>query len=382
MRYSQGLIICFFFIIFVSCQNEDDKEKSIDYSIKWNNKTLTCIAEEGYYPRMHRIKDNSLLAFYENGKGDVVTKRSEDEGASWSDANLVYESFVYENNNQSSKVNISNPEFIQLSNGDLLFACNLRPVKDGIYPFSIALKRSTDNGVTWNQEQIVYKAATSFKDGCWEPSFLALHDGSLQLYFANEYPYTDSDEQEISMLSSKDNGVTWTSEAKTVSFRKNHRDGMPVAVLDGENIAIAIEDNIAGQFHPYIVSGSINDNWSTSVTGESDKRHPALANPLPKNVYAGAPYLIKTDMGVYLLSYQTTENRTDNWERSTMEVVVSKTTNYFKNPSHPFNVPLSKEAKWNSLTDLGKGEIAALSSTNFQSERVGVWMIKGQIIKK
>ena len=381
MRYLRSLILCFFFILSISCQNETEKEKVADYFIEWNNESLVCIADNGFYPRMRRINDNSLLAFYENGKGDVVFKRSMDEGSTWSESNVAYKSFVYENQGQSAKVNIANPEFIQLNNGDLLLACNLRPAKDGVYPFSIAIKRSTDNGHTWESEQVIYKAHNSFRDGCWEPSFLALPDGTLQIYFANEFPYTESDEQEISMISSSDNGVTWTQEAKTVSFRAKHRDGMPVAVLDGEDIAIAIEDNVSGQFKPYIIKGNIKGNWTTHVTDTSANGKYALINPLPNNVYAGAPYLIKTDNNLFVLSYQTTENRTDDWEKSTMEVVVNNTTNNFKNPSQPFKVPLDKEAKWNSLTDLGNGEIAALSTTNFQTDKIGVWMIKGQILK-
>ena len=64
-----------------------------------------------------------------------------------------------------------------------------------------------------------------------------------------------------------------------------------------------------------------------------------------------------------------------------MEVVISNTTTSFKNPSQPFSVPLDKEAKWNSLTDLGNGAIAALSTANFQSENIGIWMVKGKILK-
>ncbi|HXL00819.1 MAG TPA: exo-alpha-sialidase, partial [Dysgonamonadaceae bacterium] len=94
---------------------------------------------------------------------------------------------------------------------------------------------------------------------------------------------------------------------------------------------------------------------------------------------AGAPYLIRTDGGYYVLSYQTTNNRTSNWELSTMEVVVSDKPSDFISPSQPFVVPLSKEAKWNSLCDLGNGEIAAVSSTNFKFDKIGIWMIKGEI---
>lgn len=382
MHYPQSLILCFFFTLSVFCQNQKEKEDVADLYIEWNNESLVCIADNGFYPRMRRIDDNSLLAFYENGKGDVVFKRSVDEGATWSEAAIAYESFIYENQDQSAKVNIANPEFIQLENNDLLLACNLRPVKDGVYPFSIAIKRSTDNGHTWMPEQVIYKALNSYKDGCWVPTFLALPDETLQIYFANEFPYTESDEQEISMISSFDNGVTWTQKAKTVSFRANHRDGMPVPVLDGEDIAIAIEDNVSGQFKPYIIKGNTKDNWTIHATATSGNRNNAMKNQLPNNVYGAAPYLIKTDNNLFVLSYQTTENRTADWEKSTMEVVISNTASNFENPSRPFNVPLRKEAKWNSLTDLGNGEIAALSTTNFQSDKIGVWMIKGQIKEK
>jgi hypothetical protein len=236
--------------------------------------------------------------------------------------------------------------------------------------------------VTWSDEEILFRAGTLFCDGCWEPSFLLLPDGTIQIYFANESPYRHSDEQEISMLSSSDNGKTWNGEPITVSFREGYRDGMPVAVHNGTEIYVSIEDNFSGQFKPYIVKSIIRNAWREAVLGESPDRYSALRNPLPDNVYAGAPYLIRTDSNLYLLSYQTTHHRASEWEHSTMEVVVSDQPRDFRNPTYPFDVPLSKEAKWGSLTDLGGNTIAALSSTNFNSDKIGVWMIKGKIVKK
>jgi len=203
--------------------------------------------------------------------------------------------------------------------------------------------------------------------------------GTVQVYFANEFPYTGG-QQDISMLSSSDKGVTWTKEVKDIVFRKSNRDGMPVAVLDGEHIILSIEDNVSGQFQPYIIKETIKNAWSTVVSGTSNKRYNALLKPLPANIYAGAPYLIKTDDGLFILSYQSTENRNNDWSKSTMEVVVSSTPNNFRNPTRPFNVPLNKEALWNSLTDLGERKVAALSTTNFKGGNTGIWMIKGEII--
>ena len=370
-------------LLLLSCQSQETQQRG-DYEIVWDESSLVCIADEGAYPRLRRLDDGMLLVAFENRRGDVLIRKSGDEGATWSEPVTVFEAFEFEDNDsrESTRVNIANPELVQLPGGDVLLAVNLRPRKEGIYPFSIALKRSSDKGLTWSDGEILYRAGTIFHDGCWEPSFLLLPDGMLQIYFANESPYRHSDEQEISMLSSSDSGLTWKSEPVTVSFRKGYRDGMPVAVHNGTDIFVTIEDNLSGQFKPYIVKNSMQNAWHEPVPDLSPSRYAALKHPLPDTIYAGAPYLIRTDQNLYLLSYQTTNNRTSNWEHSTMEVVISDQPNNFINPSLPFNVPLSKEAKWSSLSDLGNNTIAALSSTNFNSDKIGAWMIKGRIVGK
>lgn len=384
MQYIERLIfLSVFLFAALSCENRENQAEK-DYFIEWDNTSLVCIAEEGGYPRLIKLVDESLLAVYENRRGDVVIKKSFDNGSTWSDPVVSFEAFNFTDTKtgEETRVNIANPEIIQLPDGDLLLAVNLRPRIEGIYPFSIALKRSSDNGATWSDADILFQAAELFRDGCWEPSFLLLPDGTIQIYFANEYPYQESDEQEISVLTSADNGFVWDSQPKKVSFRQNHRDGMPVGVHDGESVYVVIEDNVSGQFKPWIIRSSIKNSWEYPILSDSPGRYSALKKSLPDTVYAGAPYIIRTDSGIYLISYQTTENRSSNWELSTMEVVISDKPYDFRNSTQPFDVPLNKEAKWNSLSDLGNNTIAALGSTNFNSEKTGVWMIKGKIVLK
>lgn len=382
MQYIERLIqIALLLLVMTACIGEQESGNGQDYFIEWDETSLLRIAEEGGYPRLRQLDDGSLLIVYENWQGGVVARRSMDEGVTWSDAVMAFDRFEYVDSlsSNSTFVNIANPEIIQLGNGDILLATNLRPRKQGVYPYSIALQRSVDFGENWSDATVLYQAASFFKDGCWEPSFLLLPDETVHIYFANESPYRDSDEQEISVLISNDNGHSWGTDPMTVSFREGFRDGMPVAIHDGSNLYMAIEDNISGQFKPYIVKSEVDNPWNVPVYADSPDRYSALLNPLPDTVYAGAPYLIRTDSDIYLLSYQTTENRNPNWEQSVMEVQISDTPSRFRNPSRPFNIPLNKEAKWNSLADLGNNTIAALASTDIEGDKIGVWMIKGTI---
>lgn len=384
MQYTGQIgILLTILLLLLSCHGQETQQRN-NYEIVWDESSLVCIAGEGAYPRLRRLDDEGLLVAFENRRGDVLICKSGDEGATWSEPVTAFAAFEFEDagSGESTRVNIANPELIQLPGGELLLAVNLRPRKGGIYPFSIAVKRSSDKGLGWSDEEVLFRAGNIFQDGCWEPSFLRLPDGTLQIYLANESPYRHTYEQEISMLTSSDKGITWSSEPVSVSFRKEYRDGMPVAVHNGTDIYVAVEDNFSGQFKPYIVKSSVRYPWRETVSGDSPNRYSALHHPLPDTVYAGAPYLIRTDEGLYLLSYQTTHHRTSEWEHSTMEVLVSDRPADFRNPSHPFKVPLTREAKWGSLTDLGDGTIAAISSTNFNSDTIGVWMIKGRIERK
>lgn len=356
--------------------------------IAWDRSSLQKLAPFGQknpgwagYPRLRRLSDGQLLVVYETG-GNVEMVRSTNNGMSWSSPEIIFEKHqATGENGLSTEVRKSNPELCQLHNGNLVIACNYRPVKAEITPFAIAVKRSTDNGTTWTDSQVVYEAGPRFADGCWEPAFLQLPGGELQIYFANEAPYTRSDEQEISVISSSDNGITWSSDAKTVSFRKNRRDGMPVPLLVDDEILVAIEDNQVGQFKPFIVRNKVSENWKTIVTGDSPLREYALKERLPDSTYAGAPYILRVPSGEVVLSYQTTSGRTTNWELSDMEVAVGDITGRnFSKLTRPFEVPLDKEAKWNSLSLWDENTIAALSTTSFQSRHPEVWMILGHII--
>jgi len=355
--------------------------------IAWDHSSLQRLAPVGDrslgwagYPRIRRLSNGTLMAVYETGgNGEMVY--STDNGESWKGPFITFRKHTVTNDNGSTDVNIANSELIQLQNGDLVMACNYRPAKYEITPFAIAIRRSTDMGQSWTDEQVIYEGGPRFTDGCWEPAFIQLLDRELQVYFANEAPFLTSDEQNISVISSSDNGKTWNDAVKTVCFRAGRRDGMPVPLLVDDEIIVAIEDNRIGQFKPYIVRNKIADNWKTPVLADSPNREYALEKPLQDGVYAGAPYLMRIPSGEVLLSYQTTGGRTSDWERSTMEVAVGdKAGRHFAKLSRPFDVPLDREAKWNSLSLWDENTVVAASTTSFRGPNCEVWIIKGHVI--
>lgn len=377
------------FLFFQITEAASQQTGSGKIRIEWDYSTVQRLAprggrELGYagYPRVKRLRDGTAVAVYE-AEGSTELISSADGGKTWSDPVITFRRHTRTDaQGKEVRVNMANPEIIELQNGDWLAACNYRPRRDEVAPFAIAVSRSTDRGKSWSEPQVIYQAGPRFGDGCWEPAFLQLPDGTLQVYFANEAPYTSSDEQEISVLASKDNGHSWDAEPRTVSFRAGRRDGMPVPLIVGDEILVAIEDNKVGQFKPYIVRSAISDNWNQPVEAGSPMREYALKEALPDSVYAGAPYLARLPSGEVLLSYQTTKGRGPDWEKSTMEVAIGdRTGRNFQLISQPFPVPLDREAKWNAITVWDDSTVAATSATNFDGGRIGAWMILGRIVR-
>ena len=347
--------------------------------IVWDSTTLTRVSAPmaGYcgYARMIQLADRSLLTVYE-ARGNVVCVRSNDLGRTWSQPLTIAA--------RENGVSMAVPDIIQLKDKSLIACYNPRPSRrDTTRHFEIRIKRSADGGNTWTDEQTLYRAGREFANGCWEPSALQLPSGEIQLYFANEGPYTTSDEQEISLLRSHDNGLTWSRQPETISFRKGKRDGMPVLVLlnNKKEIAVAIEDNGDGNFKPYIIRNTLAKNWRDVVSGESADRHYALQEKVAGEVYGGVPFLRQLKSGETILAYQgTEERRAHKMEFAEMKVVVgnAQATN-FTSKSVPFIVPPDKCGLWNSLCVLDDDSFIAITSTNAYSANMEVWMVRGRL---
>ena len=263
----------------------------------------------------------------------------------------------------------------------------LRLQPDSTKHFEIRVQQSHNGGETWSSEKILYKAGSSFEDGCWEPSAVQLPSGEIQLFFSDEAIYTQSNEQNISMLRSSDNGATWTQAPQIISFRIGSRDGMPVPLWlkEEKRLLVAIEDPGRKNFKPYVLRSDKGGEWKGVLGGNDANRWYALQNPLADSVYAGAPCLRQLITGQTILSYQSTEGRKVNRDNNAvMRVAVGD--NFGKkiaNTTTPFAVAEGYHALWNGLCVLKDDTVIAVTSTNgFSKERSEIWMIKGHLAKE
>jgi hypothetical protein len=335
--------------------------------IKWDDKTLILVQANATYARMIRLQDGRILCCYDKG-GNIWVKASDTEGKTWGKPVLVA---------KNPYGDATNPELLQLQSGEIFCFYNERP-KHGRKLYTIML--AVNKGDGWSEPQRLYAAGWESKNGCWEPAAIQLPTGEVQLFFANESPYTKSAEQEITLLRYWPKTGVW-GKPERIAFRQRCRDGMPVPLIlaDNKGIVVAIEDNgYNWNYQPAIVYSSLAANWrSPHVNATSARRWPALATPLHEEVNAAAPYIRQMPSGETVLSYQCTDRGLskprmvvtigDSWARS------------FGEPSTPFRVAPGTACLWNSLFVKDAETITAIADTTIGGVR-GIWAIDGHFI--
>ncbi len=336
--------------------------------IEWDPSTLRLVSENASYARIIRLRSGDLLCGYERA-GQSRVKRSTDNGAGWG-AEVTVTDYQYGT--------ASNTELRQLCDGRVLLCYNERPRVEG-HAYAIMMVISEDEGRTWGEARRLFTAGLTRDDGCWEPVALQYPDGEVQIFFANEKPYTETNEQEISMLSIRN-----PEKVQTVSFRAGARDGMPVPCLlnDGKTVVIAIEDSQwndePGRMKPVILYSSIRKRWkgSTIRSGSGSRRY-ALKDKLPADVYLGAPYIVQMPTGITLLSAQL-ENVSG--VQQMMVYLGDEKACDFVNGSKPFSMARTASSMWNSLFVKDDYTVTAVSGTSIDGTH-GIWTIDGKIVE-
>ena len=352
-----------------------------DFTIEWERSSAQAVCPGGY-ARARLLRNGELMLVYSH-HATALARRSRDRGATWETPAIV---------SQHEGWSDTNSELIELDNGWLIYGLNSRPLRqnEGRLPYAIRTLLSRDGGRTWQDERDAFVGGKVFRDGCWEPAFLQLPSGELQLYFANEAPYTASREQEISLVRSFDRGLTW-SHPITVAFRSGHRDGMPVPLLlPSGTIVCAIEDNgFNGDFKPVLIRTSLASNWSDGpVLADSERRIGALGQTaaLAANIYAGAPYLAMLPSGETLLVVQSAQGRLDRKHALPVVYVSKRDALDFCQPTSPFRwLPDDAAAEWNSLTVLDASTVMLITTVRGHQTGPGrspeIWTLRGKVVR-
>ena len=340
--------------------------------IFWDTASRRTVFNGGGYARIIELQDGRLMAVCESG--GIKIAFSQDKGSTWGSATKIV--------SNPAGIRECVPDLIQLSDGTIIVAYNPRPTSpySEERKFGIRCKRSTDGGRTWSDEIFVNDALHTFADGCWEPSMLELPSGELQLYFADEGPYTSNNDQQISLCRSMDGGQTW-SQAQKICYRQGSRDGMPVPVLlkDESQIVVIIEDNGwgYGDFFPTTVRTSLQNNWHNNywVNATDPNREKTLNFNFCPTATGGAPYLRVLPWGETVMSYQSGYEH--NGKNQMRVAVGNEQARDFKAMSVPFSIGSEEQGLWNSLAVIDTGIVVAVSGIAGNIE-----MIKGYPVRQ
>ena len=274
---------------------------------------------QAWYPRIKQTANGEYILLFMNGQtgNDIYISRSKNL-KKWYGTEKLFTS------SKTPKKMYASADAIVLANGDIIAAAGLRgDYTANQYTNGIEIRRSTDNGKTWTEPELVYTG------GVWEPSLLQLPSGEVQLYWTNTHVKgapvdqlgrADDNSTGTAMLRSYDNGKTWNGNpsvlyaaqivAQQYTFTgtdgKYYSGQMPVAtVLNSGKIVLALEvrtKNSKGE-KTYNMSFAYTDasnSWPVSLG--LDEEGPVS---LKKDVIlkAAGPYIRQFKSGETLLSY-------------------------------------------------------------------------------
>lgn len=273
------------------------------------------------YGRIKRLQDGSYILFYQPLKhGYHIYCSHSKDGMNWTKGVRVFEGHKMVNSDgEEDDHKYATADAVQLANGDILVFCIFLSGKHygrHLNEFGLCMKRSTDGGHTWGEEQILHHTVD------WEPYPMVLEDGEILVFF------TDSDHDwkpasvGCSILRSSDNGHTWTLQQQAVrqvrgtakarqlsvgtprldpdSTRTVYTNQMPsVIVLNGTDTALGVYESETPDHDLSVSLTWENCKWPTTLTGEMT----GPKDRIDSRIRGGAPYIVQMPSGETVLSY-------------------------------------------------------------------------------
>jgi hypothetical protein len=346
-------------------------------SIKWDA-TAKKISHDVYfaeYGRVHRIEANTLLLTYHcGGAGDswnnIALRRSEDNGATWGNAQILM------NSNTPGYYGFSNPDILVMKNGWLMLAFVGRGNPDDNAHDNVQIRISKDNGLSWADPKIIATGRS------WEPGMVQLANGDIEMFYSSEarwWPGTP--EQEILMISSADNGATW-SLPRQVAYTPGKRDGMATPLLLNNNKGIVFPiESVNDSKSPWILWSSTDAKWNYNGVGTTQNQRRWLATN--DAIFGGAPFMVQLNTGETLLSVQDAGGRSigSDWKKSTMLIYKGNSAaKNFSKVADPWpNLPTGEGAYYSSMFLKDQNTVALVTTRNFGDGHSEIYWKEGHI---
>lgn len=385
------------FLLFVSVNSD---AQDADVRISWDKNSYrelesylvsgsSTASKTAYYPRIKRLQDGSLLMVFMNAQTgyNIYTRRSVDDGKNWSNASLIRKQYNEASQTSASdKMVFACPDFIELDNGEILLAYQWRynsaysNVTYTNVSCGIELMRSTDYGQTWSAPRKMYYGRN------WEPSFIKLPSGELQMIFTDSHEVTAESKSRpcVSMLRSFDKGLTWQNKetcsyedaivlSRTVDANGTY-DGMPVGKYLANNNGIAYAcESWGAATTPWIVYSSVDENWNYNdfdfaSGGPGADRKWAVH----ENFVGYAPYMEVLPTGEVIVQGNGKYNGTSGiWA-----FIGDKFAKNFSYASSPYT------GWWGSIAYIGNNELISTSNYDYKVGSLsyeGLKLIKGKL---
>ncbi len=361
---------------------------------------LDYIEHDFYYPRAKRISDGTILLSYSNHHygWDIYVNRSEDDGKTWSNAINIAHSYP-------SKLTLStgeviddmivyvNPDFTELQDGRIIMAFQWR-FKSGYGDLpktnencGIMVSFSEDKGCSWSEPKEVYRGR------CWEPSFLQIPSGEIQMYITSSQDIKDETSfPRTVVIRSFDGGKTWQGKEtcgiydnEAISRSYDDRfcyDGMPTGVLLNDNKGIVVPlESWHGKYvvdqTPIVVKTTMEENWRIDQQKILKVGGPDYPNKkeINKDLQAYGPYGSKLPTGEVLVLC----NGTYKGVQSVWVLVGDKMADNFHFATSPF----TDEEYWGCIDYIGDNKVLASATYKYKGwndvERAMIRFIKGRL---
>ncbi len=175
------------------------------------------------YPRIKKMADGRYILFCQGGQiASRIYYYLSDDLLRWSEGQLLFEPYDVTTPEGGDVRCFSTVDAVVLSNGDILAVCSYRAsagYKNNV-GCGLMLRRSTDNGATWSDEQSIFEGAN------WEPYLLQLPDGRVQCYFTDCLPKDRN--SGTSVITSSDDGHSWQGHMRVCRQYKYDNNGVKI----------------------------------------------------------------------------------------------------------------------------------------------------------